>query len=351
MKILHVLNTDRFSGAENVACRIIEMFRDDADTEMAYCSRDGQIRTVLKRKNITFCPINGMSRESLSDVIQAYQPDILHAHDFRASIVCSRFAPKIPVISHLHNNPPWLKKAGLKSLAYGWSCRKYRHILTVSDSVFREFIFGEHFRGKQSCIGNPIDTASIRSRAVEYDCDRRYDVCFCGRLSVPKNPIAFVEICSKLPPDTTAVMIGDGELRQEVTDKIAKSGLTDRITLLGFIDNPFPIMKNCKLLCMPSLWEGFGLAAVEAMALGLPVVCSSAGGLPGLVEERCGKICSSAEDYVTEIGKLLSDTAYLTDKRNAARARAAELDNYISYKEALRKVYDDAVSDRSHPHL
>ena len=347
MRILHVLYMDRFSGAENVACRIIDLFRQEPGVEMAYCSRDGQIRQVLEERRIDFYPIADLTHNELERVIAQFHPDLLHAHDFRASIACSAFARRIPVISHLHNNPPWLKKPGPRSIAYAWSCRKYSRILTVSDSVLDEFIFGNRFRSKQFCIGNPIDTAWVRNRAAEFDVPEAYDVCFCGRLSEQKDPLAFLDILSMLPAETTAVMLGDGELRPAVEERLQTLGLTGRVRLAGFVDNPFPTMKQCKVLCMPSRWEGFGLAAVEALALGLPVICSDVGGLPGIVRADCGAICTVPADSARQIAALLTNPDLLAQKRQHALARADELDNCASYQEVLKHVYTAALSHNS----
>lgn len=339
MKILHVLYSNKYSGAENVACQIIEMLKSDASVEMAYCSRDGQISGVLKKKGILFYPVKDLSKKELKEVVSDFKPDIIHAHDFRASIVCSKLSKKLPVISHLHNNSPWLKKFCLKSVVYGLSCRKYKKILTVSDSVFDEFIFGKYFRNKLVCIGNPINVDAIRKKSDDYLCEKHYDICFCGRLTTPKNPYLMLDVLSKLTVDFSAVIIGDGELKDDVVRKVKELQLSDKVELVGFQDNPYPIMKNCKLLLMPSVWEGFGLVAVEALALGLPVVCSNVGGLPTIVNDECGKICKAEYQYVDEINKLLSDDEYLKKKSEAANTRADALNNYDRYASALKTLY------------
>ena len=115
-------------------------------------------------------------------------------------------------------------------------------------------------------------------------------------------------------------------------------GLEGNVTMYGFQKNPYPIIKKCKVLLMPSLWEGFGLAAVEALTLGLPVICSGAGGLSDIVNDSCGKICKTAEEYVAEV-VAMQDIDYYTKKSEQAKARARELDNYSAYKEQIREVY------------
>lgn len=114
MKILHVLQSNRFSGAENVVCQIIDLFRTDENIEMLYCSPDGPIREMLNERGMPFAPMKKLSVSELKRILKKEKPDLIHAHGFRASILSVISTKKIPVISHLHNNGPWLKKRGVK---------------------------------------------------------------------------------------------------------------------------------------------------------------------------------------------------------------------------------------------
>ena len=76
MRVLHVLASDRFSGAENVVCQIIGMTRDDPEMEMVYCSKDGQIRDALKEQGIVFAPLNAIKTSEMKAVIKKYAPDV-----------------------------------------------------------------------------------------------------------------------------------------------------------------------------------------------------------------------------------------------------------------------------------
>lgn len=343
MKILHVLYSTRFSGAENVVCQIVGMFRRDTDIEMVYCSRDGQIREALKERNITFIPLKKFNKKELKRVIKEQKPDVIHAHGFRASIMTTRVTKKLPIISHLHNNSPWLKRYGFKSFLYAKTCKKYARILTVSDSVFNEFVFGDKYKNKLSVLGNPVDTKKICEESVRGQVEECYDIVFCGRLTPPKNPFFLLNIISDVKkniPNIKVAIIGDGELRNEFIKTIEENSLGENITLYGFRKNPYAIMKNAKLLLLPSLWEGFGLVAVEALSLGVPVVCSGVGGLPNIVNDDCGKICKSLEDYGKEIKELVLDDAYQKEKSVKAKLRAKELDNISDYKSQLEKIYN-----------
>ena len=343
MVILHVLNTGSFSGAENVVISIINEFqkRNIENIELIYVSLEGSIRKRLEKEKIKYEPIKKMSVGEIKRVIKKYNPDIIHAHDFTASIICAVSAKKIPVISHIHNNCPWLKKICLKTLAYGMTCFKYKYMLGVSDSVFEEFIFGRFFDKKEKIVGNPISVELIRRKTDGSNSGEEYDIAFLGRLSEPKNPLEYIEIVNDIQREmpVKAVMIGDGELREIVEEKIQELGLEEIINLKGFLENPYEILQKCKVLCMPSRWEGFGLAAVETLALGVPVVATEVGGLPGIIDESCGKLCDSKETFVEEIGSLLSDSELYRKKISGANKRAEELDNIDQYISDMINVY------------
>ena len=87
MKILHLLSSDRFSGAENVACAIMQMTRDKV--ESVYCSPEGPIRKAVEEKGFTFVPLSSMS--ALSRILREEKPDLVQAHDVRASLAASLF--------------------------------------------------------------------------------------------------------------------------------------------------------------------------------------------------------------------------------------------------------------------
>lgn len=342
MKILHILNSNRFSGAENVVCQIITMFKDDPNIEMIYCSPDGPIREALEERSIPFLALKKLSPSELGKAIKQFQPDFIHAHDFTAGIISAVACRNIPIINHLHNNSPWLKSYGLKSVVYGISCFRFHKILTVSESVMDEYVLGNIWRGKTTVIGNPINIKEVREKSTEKGWDIPYSIAFLGRLSPQKQPELFVDIIhdlSKRIPSITAVMIGEGELKEEVENKIELLNMKDKIIMCGFQKNPYVILNGSKLLCMPSSWEGFGLAAVEGLSLGKPVVAAPVGGLVKIINDSCGMLCAEKEDYVKALYDLLTDEKMYEAKSLGALQRVAEFDNLMDYQKTLFNLY------------
>lgn len=340
--VLHILNTSSFSGAENVAITIIEGFKaTHADIRSVYVSLDGSIRDVLEKRGIEFEPIAKLSRREIRRVIRKYRPDVIHAHDFTASIISALSTFRIPVISHIHNNSPWLKKVGKNSLVYGLSCLRYKKMLGVSPSVFDEFVFGGLFKRKSQVIGNPVSTASIVERAALAERREGYDVVFIGRLSEAKNPKLFVDVIDEIRKrcPVRAVMLGDGEMRGEIEAQIEEKGLGDVITLGGFVDNPYGILSESRLLLMTSSWEGYGLVAVEALSLGKPVVATRVGGIPTIVEKGSGFLCDTEDGLIDSAVKLLTDSALYEVTSHAALERSHEIDNLDGYIENLNTIY------------
>lgn len=342
-RILHLLSTNAYSGAENVAITIIEHIKQEYD--VVYCSPEGSIVEVLKKKDIPYLPLDAaeLSIPAIRRAIHKFQPDIIHAHDFRAGMLTCLTGTRVPIVNHLHNNSPWLKYYSIWTVAYAICCLRLNRILTVSDSVMDEFVFGKYFKNKTRVIGNPVDIRKIQKLAEESTLNDKSDIIFLGRLTPQKNPFFFLQIMQKVvekKANTKIAVVGDGELREEFEEKIEEYHLENNIKMYGFQSNPYGLVKNSKVMCLPSLWEGFGLAVVEALSLGVPVVCSGVGGLSGLVNNKCGKICGTdLNAYVEEIIKLLQDTDYQKKKSLDSISQAEKLSNIDKYIDDIMRQY------------
>ncbi|CEP81819.1 glycosyltransferase [Paraclostridium sordellii] len=347
IRVLHLLQSGHFSGAENVACKIIEMFKNDEKFDMAYASKNGSIREVLENKNIKYYPMYKLCYKEVKKIIEEYKPDIIHAHDATASVISSIFYKKCKIISHLHSNPPWIRKFGLNSIIYLVRSFKYNKILTVSKSIMDEYVYGNIMKNKVIQINNPVNIEDIQQKSkLTFNKVTNSDLIYIGRLANPKNPLRFIKIVNKLKrdlPNIRAVMVGDGDLKYQCIELINKLHLSKNIILVGFVDNPFVLLKNSKVLCITSDWEGYGLVAVEALAIGKPVVCRSVGGLTSIVDDKCGKACNSDDEIINELKCLITKEEYLQKKSKNASARADILNNFNSYRNTIQDIYCNCI--------
>ncbi|MEZ5317159.1 MAG: N-acetyl-alpha-D-glucosaminyl L-malate synthase BshA [Vicinamibacterales bacterium] len=112
------------------------------------------------------------------------------------------------------------------------------------------------------------------------------------------------------------LLIGDGPDRPALEAAIAAAGASDAVTFLGEVQDPVPWLSLADLFLLPSSQESFGLAALEAMACGVPVAVSRVGGLPEVVtDDDTGLLCDP-DDAAGMAGRIL---ALLADRDAAAR--------------------------------
>jgi L-malate glycosyltransferase len=123
------------------------------------------------------------------------------------------------------------------------------------------------------------------------------------------------------------VLVGDGPDRTEAADEARRLGVGDRVVFLGKQDSVAELLSCADLFLLPSESESFGLAALEAMASGVPVVATCTGGIPEVVEHGVTGFLAEVGDVdgMAEAGiELLRDSARWAAASLAAEALAAE---------------------------
>lgn len=347
--ILHVFKSNIYSGAENVVCQIIKNLSDRE--EFIYMAPHGPIENKLKSIGLIdkYYGIDSLTISSIKSAVEELHPDVVQAHDFTASVLCGlALKGRIPVISHIHCNPLWLKnKFHPNSISYLIASRWFSTILTVSDAVMGEYCYSDKIKCPVRTVGNPFSMKQVIDMAAGANNNERLasDILYVGRFNEAKNPLGAISIAGEYintMPDTAGLMVrmvGDGELLQEAKSYVSEHNLDDYFSFEGFQENVYKYMANTKVLLMPSVFEGFGLVALEAMTLGIPVVCSGVGGLSGIVTCESGYICSEMNEYLAALDALLSDDKTYSEKSEASKRRAGEFDNINSYMDAMENVY------------
>jgi N-acetyl-alpha-D-glucosaminyl L-malate synthase BshA len=138
----------------------------------------------------------------------------------------------------------------------------------------------------------------------------------------------------------TLLMVGDGPDRSEAEHEAAELGVSHDVRFLGRLDTVANLLQSTDLFLLPSQTESFGLAALEAMACGAPVVATRAGGLPEVVDDGVNGILEpvgSVEAMGRRAVELLREPERYASFRQAAIARAREFsaDAIVPMYEAL----------------
>lgn len=337
-KIMFVMPNKGFSGAEKVVIQIINGIRDSF--ECYYISESGTINSYLEENKIKhIITKNNLDRKELKSMINNINPDIVIATDYRASVIMASIKGKYKLISHLHNNPSWIKKINKNSILYAVASIKFDKIFIVSDSIIKEFIFRKFIEKKINLVSNPLSRKSVLSEDVN-NYSKIYDISFIGRFCEQKDPEKFIKIVRKfkeMRKPIKALMMGNGSWEKKVIEWINYYDVKECIELRNFEKNPFPYFKKSKIIVMTSKFEGFGLVAFEAMCFGVPVIACPVGGLVNIIDNECGFFCNEVNEFVGIISLLLDDKNEYNKKVNLSIKKSILLDNYDDYIKNIRK--------------
>ena len=343
MRILHVLYSNRFSGAENVVCQIIGMFRDMPEIEMVYCSPDGQIREALAERGVEFAAMSDLTVAEVKRVISETQPDVIHAHDMRASFVAARACGKIPLISHIHNNAFDSRSISPKSIAYLFAAKKAKRIIWVSQSAYEGYSFHKYFAKKSEVLQNIIDVDALYAKMALDEGEYSYDVAYVGRLTYPKNPQRLMGVIAemkKLKPDVKVAVVGSGDLEEETLKICREYGLEDNTVFYGFLSNPFKILHSARSMIMVSRWEGTPMCALESMALGVPIVSTPVDGLKALIEiGKNGYLSDDDCELAKRAVEIANDSELRARMSEYTADKARRINDVSAYRERLLEAY------------
>jgi glycosyltransferase involved in cell wall biosynthesis len=141
-------------------------------------------------------------------------------------------------------------------------------------------------------------------------------------------------------PSLHWVVAGEGPLRGELERLAAGLGLEHRVHLIGHIDEPARLIADADLFIMSSREEGLGTSVLEAMALGIPVASTTAGGLPEMLRDGAGVLAppQDPDALANAVARLLSEPGLA---RSVAERAAVAVQRFTAARmaEAVRTVY------------
>ena len=242
---------------------------------------------------------------------------------------------RIPLLYTVHNESSHENKKFIGNILFRFGIVKP---VCISPTLKTDFLKRYHMK-EADMILNPVD---LRRFAVP---ERRFDrpvtfIC-AGRLDEVKNHklllSAFREIL-KSYPENKLIIAGDGILRGELEQYIAKYGMEQNVSMAGNIADMERLYKEADVLVLTSLSEALPTVVIEAMASGLPVIASEVGGIPDIVKENGIRFPSGNKKRLVEAMERM-----ITD--NKMRERMSE--------EGLRMVtqFDSAESARNYQNL
>lgn len=227
-----------------------------------------------------------------------------------------------------------VKNSVLNRWLYG---RCVTHFLTNSETTARVFfrhLAIPHAAEKTRTIYNGIDLNRFNPPDPETPGGvrgHRIVIGTAGRLERQKGHDLLVAAAGRLAAsglDFELLIAGEGSRRQKLVDQIQSAGLAERVRLAGFVADMANFMRRIDIFVLPSLWEGFGFAAAEAMAAGRPVVAFDISSNPEVIAHESSGLLVPAGDFEALAGavqRLAGDPGMRSRMGRQGRARVAAL--------------------------
>lgn len=227
-------------------------------------------------------------------------------------------------------------------------------VITVSEFTKKEIL--KHFsypEGKIRVIYHgvkkifrPQNETGVNSAKEKYGINNDYFI-YVGALNLRKNILRLLEafkIFSQKNKTVDLVLAGNLSYgHEEISERIIKLKLDGRVKMIGYLKNEelASLYGGAKALVFPSLYEGFGLPAVEAMACGTPVLASNTASMPEIAGNAA---CLVDPEDVSDIAKNLSVLAEDENLRKILREKGLERAKIFSWEKAAQetiKIYQE----------
>jgi N-acetyl-alpha-D-glucosaminyl L-malate synthase BshA len=300
---------------------------------------------------------------TMVDVIRNHNLDLLHVHyaiphaaaAYMAKKILQEEGRDIPVITTLHGTDITLVgKDKTYAPVVAFSINQSDAITAVSDNLRQETFRTFRIEKDIQVIHNFVDVERFSRKPI--DAFRKVIAPNGERIILHASNFRKVKRVQdvikvfqavNLQKPSKLLLVGDGPERPGAEEMCREMGICDDVRFVGKQQDMEEIMAVADLFLLPSEYESFGLAALEAMAAGAPVVASNAGGLPQIIEQGvCGFMADvgdveSMANYALDI--LLQDNR-LNQFKEAARAKAKQFDihNIIPEYETLYKQVADS---------
>ena len=295
------------------------------------------------------------------------RPDIVHTHTSKAGFVgrlAARLA-RVPIVIHQPHGHIFYGYWGrartalfvaLERLAARWSDTLIALTPREVDEHLERRI---GLAAQWQVVPSGVPTAFLRSVAPARAAARArlglprdaFVVAGVGRLVPIKGFDVLVDALpavAALVPSTRVLLIGDGEEREALEARAERLGVSERLRITGVVDDVIALLAAADVLAAPSRNEGMGRVLVEAMAIGVPVVGTTVGGIPDVIlDGECGLLVPPGDTAALgeALAELGMDVALRVKLGAGARPRAEAFSTGVAAA-AMGAIYDGLVHAR-----
>lgn len=297
---------------------------------------------------------------ALAARLGSWRPDVVHAHDWLVAWAgdTSKTLWDVPLVATVHATergrhgghvPPGMP-AAINAVEW-WLTYQAREVIACSQFMVREVVDGfELPTEKIHLVPNGVDPA-LWAAPSSAPVEREHLVVAWGRVQYEKGFQVLVRAIGELRhrlPDVRCIIAGRGTYLSELQTHIDVEGLTDVVDLAGFVpdDELRRVLQRAGCVIIPSLYEPFGIVALEGMAAGAPTIVARTGGLAEIVDgTQAGMLFEPGNhhDLAERMYTVLTDTAVADRMRTAAAALIEEKYSWDAIAASTAEVYRVAL--------
>ncbi len=345
IKILQGIRQGKIGGGESYLLGLVENLDKDRYEPVVVSFTDGPMVDRLKAQGIgthviyTEKPFDVSVWGRVSALIKEEKIDLVHAHGTRA--MSNLFRParqsRLPLVYTCHgwsfhrDQNPLVKKLRILSEKYLTRRASVNICGAKANRDVARQLFGSF---DAEIIYNSIDHGRFNPFAPYKDIRQELGlkedqvvIASIARFTLQKQPqkliAAFAEASRHLP-DAVLLMVGDGEEKQACRQLIDKRGLGNKVILQPFRQDVADILAGVDIFVLPSLWEVFPLALLEAMSMGKAVIATNVDGTPEMVRHESNGLLIDVNNLQPELEKALVRLAKDASLRQTLSANAIE---------------------------
>lgn len=294
MKVVHAIPDYDVAGAGKYLLTLLKRAEYTSRVDPLVCCPEGPLAEAIRALGFGVRQLPGRDRSftpaavsQMFNILRQERPELVHTHASLSARIAAR-AARVPVVFTKHTPDSTagsrFKAAIQRALSDG--------VIAVSEYV-AALLKGEGYpENRIRVIYNGVDPDEYRpaqGQLKPHDwTSGAVKIGTVGRL-VPEKGHAYLvraaAIVVKQCPRCEFFIAGDGPEKAHLRQLIAELGLHDSVHLTGYLQNVPSFLRGLDLFVFPSLDEGLGIALIEAMMSGLPVIASSAGGIPEVVKD------------------------------------------------------------------
>ncbi|HEX8122771.1 MAG TPA: glycosyltransferase family 4 protein [Solirubrobacteraceae bacterium] len=349
MRILLIIDSLSVGGAERHLVDLARRLRDRGDSVVVACSVGGPGADELEAAGVSvevLCRRVVKRRLSvawawrLRRLVTRFDPDVVHAHLHAASwaTALALVGSQRRLVMTDQTEGPW--RGPLAGAISTWAYARADRVIAVSEAIARRLADYGVPREKISVVRNTVVPADPVERAAE---GRTVGVI--ARLVPEKGIEDFVDAMAALRGEdgtTRAVIVGDGPLRGALERRCASLGLDGSIAFWGERGDARSLLREFDVLAVPSRAEGTPLTILEAMWAGVPIVATTAGGIPEQIRDGREALLVSPGDVAglrAALRRVLEDRELAGRLAANARRRAATAFSPDAMVDAILAVY------------